>query len=157
MQSTNNFSNDVGVSLKKIHYAIIIKWRFFNYYFPATLSSNAFEVGDTVTLNARGETLTVDGPEGKQEFDSLPSSLLVTAPGDYTVTQTDMTGAPVVEQFFVHIPASESNIFRVQNALPALYTNDTQEEGIADLLIWFASAALVCLVVEWFLHMRENV
>ena len=56
----------------------------------------------------------------------------------------------------MHIPASESNISKVEESLPTLYADASQEEGTVDLLIWFASAALLLLVVEWLLHAREN-
>ena len=134
----------------------IMMYNLFDYYLPATLTSHSFEVGETITLNARGENLNVDSPEGKTEFTSLPASLTVTQPGDYTVTQTSMTGAPIVEQFFVHIPAAESDISSLRDALPELYAEKTEEEHYDDLLMWFAAAALVLLTAEWLLHSREN-
>lgn len=151
----------LAISFSQSDYSVtpdfpIMMYNLFQYYIPATLTSNAFEVGETVKLNARGESLSVDGPDGKHEFTSLPAQIVANMPGDYTVTQTNMAGAPVVEQFFVHIPASESNISKVEDSLPTLYADASQEEGTVDLLIWFASAALLLLVVEWLLHAREN-
>lgn len=134
----------------------IIMYNMFEYYFPATLEKYAFEVGETVTINARGEDLSADGPNGAIELGSLPALFTAEMPGDYTITQTAMTGLPVVEQFFVHIPAAESRIFKVEDRLPSLYADPTREEGITELTVWFASAALALLIVEWFLHAREN-
>lgn len=128
----------------------------FNYYIPATLTQNSFEVGETVTLNARGENLSVDSPAGKTDFTELPASFVATLPGDYTVTQTNMSGAPIVDQFFVHIPNKESNISRNEERLPTLYSESTEKEANTDLIIWFASAALALLLVEWLLHSRET-
>ena len=112
-----------------------------------------------MTMNARGEGLTVTGtavPDGKLEFETLPGTLEVMEPGDYTVTQQNMRGEYVVEQFFVHIPAHESNITKTVDSLPQIYSETTTIADNQDLLIWFAAAALVLLFAEWWLHSREN-
>ena len=134
----------------------IMMYNLFDYYFPATLSGHSFEVGETVTIDARGEDVSLDGPSGKTQLAALPADFVAAIPGDYTVTQTGMNGTPVVEQFFVHIPAAESNIFSVEDRLPALNTSTAQGDTTAELAIWFAIAALVLLVTEWFLYTREG-
>ena len=129
---------------------------FYNYYFPRTVDQNSFEVGQPIQLNARGQDLRVDGAGEQFTFDSFPAEMVAEMPGDYTVTQTDMAGSPVVEQFFVHIPNAESNIARLADRLPDLFTGETSEESYNDLLLWLAAAALVLLCAEWLLHSREN-
>lgn len=133
-------------------------YNIFNEYLPATLSQSSYEVGDTVTMNARGENLSVSLPGGgEQNFDETPATLVADTPGDYTVTQTVISGDPVVDQFFVHIPRSESNLAEYAEKLPDLYAATTEEEGNESLIIWFAIAALVLLTAEWLLHTRENI
>ena len=134
----------------------IMMYNLFDYYFPYTIREHSFEIGETIDINARGENVSLDGPAGKTEFTQLPAQITAALPGDYTVTQTGMNGTPIVEQFFVHIPAAESNIFAVENSLPPLYAEDRAEEDVSELAFWFACAALVLLLAEWLLHSREN-
>lgn len=134
----------------------ILMYNMFRYYIPATLEAYAYEVNDTVALNARGEDVTLDGPDGAIPVGTLPAEIVAEMPGDYTVTQTSMAGTPIVEQFFVHIPTAESTIFKTEDRLPYLYADATKEEGVTEFAVWFAAAALALLIVEWFLHAREN-
>lgn len=151
----------LAINLNKSTFSVVVDFsimmfNIFDYYLPATLTGHSFEVGETVSLNARGESLSVSGPEGSETFDQLPATIVAAQPGDYTVTQTNMAGATIVEQFFVHIPNDESNITRRADRLPTLYSETTEVEGNEDLTMWFAIAALVLLCAEWILHSREN-
>ena len=134
-----------------------LMYNMFSYFFPTTLTGNAFEVGDTVAVNARGENMMLDGPGfRKTTFESLPATIKVTSPGDYTVTQTDMRGNPELEQFFVHVPQAESNITKTVDELPMLRYEKTMVDTNTDLLLWIASAALILMFVEWWLHSKES-
>ena len=135
----------------------IMMYNIFNHYIPVTLTGNAYEVGETVTVNGRGSDLTVSGGGNEaQSFATLPGTLTPTVPGGYTVTQKNLRGEYVVDQFFVHIPNSESNITKRVDELPRMYAEKTQVDGDRDLLVWFAGAALVLLAAEWLLHAKEN-
>lgn len=136
----------------------VMMYNLFSYFFPATLTGNAFEVGESVTVNARGTDLILDGPGyQKAGFDSLPATVVLTQPGDYTVMQTNMKGATELQQFFVHIPQSESNITKTVDELPVLRSESTTEEHTTDLLMWIAAAALFLLFAEWWLHSRKSI
>ena len=116
-------------------------------------------MGEQVTINARGEQLKVDLPAGQgslDSFESLPATITASTPGSYTVTQTIITGSPVTDNFFVHIPNAESNISRIADPLPEIFAPDTSEEGYDELILWFAIAAIVLFAAEWLLHSREN-
>lgn len=136
----------------------IMLYNFFHYYFPPTITQNAFETGDTVVLNARGEELTLDGEKlnGKQEFDALPATFVLDLPGSYTVTQKNMKGEYIVEQFFVQIPSIESDITKNVDALPKLHTETTTVQDNLDLIVYIAAAVLALMFVEWWLHTRET-
>ncbi len=134
----------------------IMMHNLFSYYLPATLERTSFEVGEEIVVNARGEDVSVDGPGGRFSLESLPAAVAASLPGDYTVTQTGMSGAPIVDQFFVHIPNAESRLGIAEERLPALQRVDTGRDVNESLILWFAVAALVLLVAEWFLHMRET-
>lgn len=110
-----------------------------------------------MTVNARGDGLTLDGPGfSKTTFDVLPATVTVNQPGDYTLTQINMKGEAQVEQFFVHIPKEQSNLSRRVDELPLLRSETTTVEVNYDLLLWIAAAALLLLCLEWWLHAREN-
>ena len=101
--------------------------------------------------------MMLDGPGfRKTTFESLPATIKVTSPGDYTVTQTDMRGNPELEQFFVHVPQAESNITKTVDELPMLRYEKTTVDTNTDLLLWIASAALILMFVEWWLHSKES-
>ena len=138
-------------------YFSVMMYNLFNYFIPSTLTDYSFEVGETITLNARGENLTVNGDGGSFTFETVPASLYLTTPGNYTVVQTDMSNTPVVEQFFVRLPYSESNIAPIVDRLPALQREDTSVVVTQKLAIWLGAAALLFLCIEWLLHTRENI
>lgn len=128
----------------------------FEYFFPVTVESHAFEVGDTVTLNSRGTSLIVSGPSGTFTAESFPYEYRLTVPGAYTLSQTPLSGQVVIERIFVKIPAIESNIAREEDVL----INPSYEEKKAvvdkDLLVYLAAALVALLFIEWFLHSREQ-
>ena len=132
-------------------------YNIFEYFLPSTLTANDCEVGGSLTVNARGDESTLDGPGyAKVPLTGLPMTVQPTLPGDYTVTQINMRGEPEVEQFFVHIPREESDIEKRVDQLPLLHTETTEVESDIDLLFYIALFALVCLFAEWWLHSREK-
>lgn len=127
----------------------------FNYFIPSTFSGYSFEVGDKVTLNARGEELLVSGPGSEELFKEFPGEFNVALPGTYTLTQTSLRGVTVLEQFFASIPASESNITKEVDALLSLNRVSRDETEDFDLLLYLAAAMLALLFAEWWLQSRE--
>ena len=63
---------------------------------------------------------------------------------------------PESENFFVHIPVSESDFVTERDKLPDLYIEDIKEKKDTDLLIYFAIALVALLFAEWLLQMKEN-
>ena len=114
-----------------------------------------FEVGSEITLNARGTELGLDGPNVKETINVFPERLKAVMPGSYTLTQT-VRDKLIIEQFFVCVPAFESNIAKEVDALPLLERTKKQEYVDADLLIYFAAALVALLFAEWWLQSREN-
>ena len=135
----------------------VFLYNLFEYYLPATLTANACEVGSSVTLNPRGTDAIFDGPGyARLPLAELPADLTLGLPGDYTITQTNMRGDTEIEQIFVHVPASESDISKQVDNLPTLHAETTIVESDIDLLFWIALFALACLFLEWWLHSREK-
>ena len=152
----------LSVDLRKSNLALMpdfpmFLFNLFDRYLPATLSKAAFEVGEETTVTARGTDLTIEGPTGKTEYDESSASLSLSVPGDYTVTQKNLKNELLIDRFFVHVPASESNITKQVDALPKIYTAPTTEQKNTDLLVYIAAGALALLVIEWLLHSKENI
>ena len=147
-----NYSNIIAMP----DFSFLI-YNMFNYFIPATLESNAFEVGDTVTLHARGTELRVTGNGEEYAFDKTPARLDPLRPGTYTVTQKPMQGdALIIESFFVRIPSEESNITRQVDALPLAETVGESAFAHEDLLFYFALALVALLLAEWWLQSKKN-
>ncbi len=128
-----------------------------NHYIPTTLEDNVFEIYDEVTINSRSEKLTVTGPADlNASFTEFPASIKADAPGPYTVTQTPISGQQVVENFYVTIPAEQSNIVREVDSLTNPYFPPAEEESDIDLVFYFAIAMVALLFCEWWLKSREQ-
>ena len=126
------------------------------YFFPVTLEDYVYEVNQTVTLNARGDTLDVTGPDVELPLETFPYDLKVAQPGTYTLVQTAMSGNLVIENFFVKIPAAESNIHMSEGALANPYFFEQSESLDVDLLFYFALAVVALLFIEWWLKSYEQ-
>ncbi len=135
-----------------------LMYNLFNYYVPATLTSHSFEIGDTVTLNARGTELKVMDNNGEQtEFDTVPGYITLTRPGTYTVTQKPMQGDElIIESFYVRIPNYESNITKQVDELPLINIEHRVELEYQDLLFYFAIALVALMFIEWYLQSKKN-
>ena len=130
----------------------------FEYFFPATVSGNSFEVNETITLNARGETLSVTSIDGlnPQTFDSFPAKLTLDIPGTYKLTQTTFTDKEIYENIYVKIPAAESNIWATSETLTNLYQKTEEKIFYEEWLRYVAAVLVAILFIEWWLRSRES-
>ncbi len=134
----------------------LLMFNLFNYFIPTTISQNAYSVNESVELNARGPVLTVTGQGESQTFETFPSVMTFSKPGTYTLTQTPISGTETIENVFVKIPATESNILRQEDTLVGPYIERQVESQNLDLVIYFAIALVALLFLEWLLHSREQ-
>ena len=148
-----HYSN-IGI---KPEYFVPLVFNLFETWIPATVIGNAFSVYEEVSLNARGQQLTVTSTSLNNEsivFTQFPAVLSLDLPGTYTLTQTTDFGKTVEERIYVKIPAYESNIWSVEDTIhdPFLI-----QEGQAyeDLTLYLAAALVALLFCEWLLHSRE--
>lgn len=132
----------------------VLIYNFFEYFLPSTVTGHLFEIDDTVKLNARSTELFVNGPGTQQRFDTFPASMTLSVPGIYTLTQSLLSGDEIVENFYVKVPSSQSDLLR-EVELKTPYVEDNSREAIYDLLIWLAATAVALLFVEWWLQSRE--
>jgi hypothetical protein len=134
----------------------MMMYNLIEYYVPSTVTQYVFDVNESIDLGARSEELQVVGNGVNTVITEFPSNLLLLKPGVYTVSQTPISGVDVIENFYVKIPASESNIQGREDALvnPYMYTDPVEDN--TDLILYFAIALVVLLFAEWWLHIREQ-
>lgn len=134
----------------------LMMYNMMEHYLPSTVTTHIFDVGDTVSLGARSETLFITGPNVETTFTEFPAAVSLATPGVYTVTQTPLSGNEIVENFYVRIPASESNILAVEDALDNPVFFVASDDNHLDLLLYLAIALVALLFAEWWLHSREQ-
>jgi len=132
-------------------------YNLFNHFIPSTMSDSAFAIGDTVELTPRGTELKLIGNGEEIAFEENYGKVTLVSPGTYTVTQKSMAGnSLIIENFFVKIPTSESNVTKAVDALPYLNVEKTQETAYQDLLFYFAIALVAFMFIEWYLQTKKN-
>ncbi len=147
-----NYSNLIGLP-----YYSFLMYNIFDTYIPTTISSHSFEIGDTVTLNARGSEMKLTGNGEEIAFEESKASVVVNRPGTYTVTQKPMQGEElIIDNFFVRIPNFESNITKQVDELPPVYAERQVELEYQDLLFYFAILLVALLFIEWYLQSKKN-
>ena len=134
----------------------LFMYNIIDYFSPKTIEEFVFDVNETISLNARGESLQVDGPGTSEEFYTFPSEIKVTNTGVYTLTQELLSDDTAVENFFVKLPAEESNINQQIDTLKNPYFYQEDDSSNIDLLIYFAIALVALLFLEWWLKSREE-
>ena len=150
--------HDSNITMTK-EYPVLF-YNIMEYFLPSTVQQNTFEVGENVELNARGKELSMlregDDKEKTVVFNEFPNSMIAELPGTYTLSQTTYSGKSVTEKIFVKVPAEESNIFKVDDAIKDLYQKEQDEINYNDLLLYIAAALVAVLFIEWWLQSREN-
>ena len=136
----------------------VLMYNIFEYFMPATVNKNSFEINEEITLNARGKELYVSDQYSGEEmiFETFPASFTATTPGTYELSQTTFAGKAITDKIFVKIPAVESNIWKTEDALGNPYKEIELVDYYNDLMKFIACAMVVILFIEWWLQNREN-
>jgi hypothetical protein len=152
-----NFSVNFSDMAIRVEFPILM-YNIMEYFLPATLQRNAYEVNETITLNARSDKLSLTSLDKKVEleFTEFPATLTLTTPGSYTLTQTPLSAVAQVEQFYVRMPKGESNIFRVEDSLYELIVPVKKDIDNLDLLVYFAAALVALIFAERILQAQEG-
>ena len=80
-----------------------------------------------------------------------------TEPVTYTFSQTTYFGDDLSENVFVHMPAYESDIFKVEDGLTAPYVEMDITDYFKDLLLYFAIGLVALIFIERILHLTEGI
>jgi len=130
----------------------------FNYFFPAVTNDYLYEIGETASFTAISNDLEYRTPSSATEavFETYPATLYLNEVGTYSVSQSLLSGRTMTTEFYVKMPAAQSNILRVVDELENPYVEKVPEPEDLDLLIWFAAALVALLFAEWWLQSREQ-
>ena len=153
-----NFSVNYSMISMYVEFPILM-YNIIEYFMPSTLSGvNTYDINQTITLNARSDELTVSSVDGSynEKFTEFPQQITLSTPGTYTVSQLPISGVPQVEQFYVKIPASESNICKVEDELYALIIPPKKAMDDFDLLLYFAAALVALVFFERLLQAQDS-
>lgn len=131
-----------------------------DYYFPRTISGNqnAFELDSTITVNSRSESIEIreESTDKTTVYTDKEISFTTNNLGTYTVYQKDAFDKELEEKVFVRTPVKESNIWNVDEKVNNPYKQVDLTQYFGDLLVYFAMALLVLMLVEWILHSSHN-
>ena len=138
----------------------ILIYNIFNYCMPTTLTSTYYDIGQTITVRARGKNLSIKGSWSDatvvENSQSKSLQYKIIRPGTYTVSQTLMSDERKDEYFYCRIDSYESDIFKVEDRLDGPTVDNNFVRDDLDLLLWFAIALVALLFIEWLLQAREN-
>jgi len=166
----DNFSTTVfsfgfqnsNISLRFLELSVLIN-NLINFSVTETLSQHLFEVGQSVTLNARVgvSELVISNSRGDVTFVNVGSGIVfeTTTPGDHTVTAIFGDGSYITDNFFVRVPESEINFGRTGDAISAPTGNGGIIGGLfeyVDILIFLIALFLIIYIMEWWLQYREQ-
>lgn len=162
----NDGADKIAVLNFSVHFsniALTSSWphlikNIYDYFFPTTVTSNAFEINESVILNSRGEQLLITGTnlENGIEFKTFPAEYQFTAYGTYEITQTTYYGVQLTDKVFVRIPRAESDIYAAEASIESPYKETKISDFYQNLLLYFAIALVTILFIEWLLHIREE-
>ena len=130
-----------------------------SHFFPETLDHNVYETYQEIDINSRGNQAEVTAPTPSLDktLEELPAKYTATIYGIYTITHPDISGEPVRDYVYVHIPSSESDINHEESNLVNPYFYSDGDANNIDLLFYFALAAVALLFFEWWLKSREQI
>ena len=134
----------------------LMVYNIIEYFAPSTITEYVFDINESLTLKARGETLELVGQGMELVMEEFPASVKLVTPGIYTLSQTIISGEDVVENFYVKVPAEESHINLVEDVLTNPYFMIDDQVDDLDLLLYFAIALVTLLFAEWWLKTREQ-
>lgn len=154
----------VGILCFSLHYSNLpllvdfplMMYNMFEYFLPATVTSNSFETEEPITVNSRGPSLSISGYETDITLESFPSGFSLSTPGSYTLAQTTFAGKAVRETIYVRMPRAESNIFTQEDAIDCPKYEIDESDYYSDLLLYLAAALVALILLEWYLQHKES-
>ena len=144
----------------------MLVYNMFEYFFPGTLMKNAYNVGDTVQLNAMSEALKLYAEDLKSYGDenllatytNFPASFVANTPGKYILKQENFVRDEITQYFFVRMAREESNIFSlIEEPLNVPFVDVDMSEFLEDFLFYLALLLVSVAFIEWSLRNHGSV
>ena len=135
----------------------IFMFNIFDYFLPATIDGNSFEVNDKVSIRSRSNEIVVEGYGEEIVLDTFPNTISLDLPGTYTITQTTYFGNTIREQVYAKIPNSESNIFNEIDTIVNPINGTSELTLTKDLLFWVAVGLSALVFIEWILKGKDTI
>lgn len=159
----NRDETKVAVMSFSVNYSNIVRTEFFlpllsnlfEYYFPSTVEKYVYEVGEEIEVKGRGPKVYVkETDETLQEF---PAKLSFSSPRVITLEQESYFEREYPDiNVYIRTPASESDIWHVEDGLKGPVVMVQTENSYDDLIIWVAAALVALLFAEWWLQSLAN-
>ncbi|MCM1259918.1 MAG: VWA domain-containing protein [Prevotella sp.] len=135
----------------------IFMFNIFDYFLPATIDGNSFEVNDRISIRSRSNEIIVEGYGEEIILDTFPNTISLSLPGTYTITQTTYFGNTIKEQVYAKIPNSESNIFNEIDTIMNPINGTSELTLTKDLLFWVAIGLSALVFIEWILKGKDTI
>ncbi len=134
-----------------------------NYSMVETIDDYVYDAGLTIPIYPHPAAVRVDieNNDGVFEFGQESIQMLLSTLGRYKITQVLNTGAIKTTEFYVRIPASESNFDDVGDTIymplvPSVPGGDEVTSDLLDLLPYLAAFLILLVVIEWGVQYREQ-
>ena len=138
-----------------LEFPMLVK-NMFDYFFPATVNGNAFEVNQKVEVNSMGKKVSISGYGYEEVFESFPAQFVVSTPGTYTIKQTTFFGKEITENIYVQVAKDESNILQEKERIAEPYKVENKGDILEDILFYLAITIVTLAFIEWWLRHHKN-
>ncbi|MBR2375443.1 MAG: VWA domain-containing protein [Clostridia bacterium] len=164
----NTPQSKVAIMLFDLHYSNlailkdfpILVHNMFQYFLPPVVQKNVFDIGESMMVNTRTDSIEVCAPTGETltTFTEFPATMTpFDEPGTYTLKQGEFfEKATLDEKIYVKLPAEECNIWAHKETLRNPYTQEVEEKSYKDWLIYLAAALVALLFIEWWLQSHDT-
>lgn len=131
-------------------------YNLFEYFYPATVEKDAFEVNEDIILKSLGGFLDIKGNGYSQKIEYFPATIKLNMQGSYTITQQTFSGKELTNSIYVKMPSAESDVSPDAEGLYNPYINAAARDYYADWLLYIAIGLTVFMFAEWLLQLRDN-
>ncbi len=130
----------------------------FDYFFPQLITDNIFEVGGSVSVNARGSDVKITNSDGSIIYSSESNfQHIFSGVGSHSVSQVLINGKVQKMQFFIRVAESESNISKTSDSIPGAFKLKDRESTATDILLYISIALYVAVLIERLLYASEKI
>lgn len=129
----------------------------FDYYLPVTVEKSFYSVGETVTLNCRGNRVVI----GDETYTTFPATTKFYLPGIYEIKTVfsavgEQKENAATDTIYVCVNAEESDIFAVKDGLINPFEDESGLDEFIDLMYIFAAVLTALLFAEWILNLLQG-